>query len=331
MVLEGPREMGYGSNITIGNGFNGSGHIQKFSNGLGHRGRPGPHPQGQQISDSFKAQNGLPFKAHKRISFKAQNGFYDNAHNRNSYQAQRESNRQVGERTAQAIKGRPRSGRQFYKAKSNIRQSVSQAYERRGKAVKADAITDRGVSAANEGGIKELSEPMGDILVFLTGQDDIDTAVQLLTEEAQSSEKPSSGLIVLPLYSGLSRSDQDRVFSPAPRGKRKVVISTNIAETSLTLEGVVYVVDSGFSKQRFYNPISDIENLIVAPISKASARQRAGRAGRVRPGNCYRVTLRCDGITTVIRNFYEFILAIDLVDLPLEGVRFPWANNRNTL
>ncbi|KAL7211686.1 hypothetical protein ACSBR2_014524 [Camellia fascicularis] len=132
-------------------------------------------------------------------------------------------------------------------------------------------------------------EPMGDILVFLTGQDDIDAAVQLLTEEAQNNGKPSSGLVVLPLYSGLSRADQDLVFSPTPRGKRKVVISTNIAETSLTLEGVVYVVDSGFSKQRFYNPISDIENLVVAPISKASARQRAGRAGRVRPGKCYRL------------------------------------------
>ncbi|KAL8192178.1 hypothetical protein R6Q57_028040 [Mikania cordata] len=132
-------------------------------------------------------------------------------------------------------------------------------------------------------------EPMGDILVFLTGQDDIDTAVQLITEEAQNSGKSSSGMIVLPLYSGLTRADQDLVFSPSPRGKRKVVISTNIAETSLTLEGIVYVVDSGFSKQRFYNPITDIENLVVAPISKASARQRAGRAGRIRPGKCYRL------------------------------------------
>ncbi|KAG5561806.1 hypothetical protein RHGRI_004748 [Rhododendron griersonianum] len=132
-------------------------------------------------------------------------------------------------------------------------------------------------------------EPMGDILVFLTGQDDIDAAVRLLTEEAQNNRKSSSGLVVLPLYSGLSRADQDLVFSPIPRGKRKVVISTNIAETSLTLEGVSYVVDSGFSKQRFYNPISNIENLVVAPISKASARQRAGRAGRVRPGKCYRL------------------------------------------
>lgn len=132
-------------------------------------------------------------------------------------------------------------------------------------------------------------EPAGDILVFLTGQDDIDAAIRLLTEEAHASRKISSELIVLPLYSSLPRADQDLVFSPTPRGKRKVVISTNIAETSLTLEGVVYVVDSGFSKQQFYNPISDIENLVVAPISKASARQRAGRAGRVRPGKCYRL------------------------------------------
>ncbi|KAL0398516.1 UNVERIFIED_CONTAM: putative pre-splicing factor ATP-dependent RNA helicase DEAH9 [Sesamum radiatum] len=111
-------------------------------------------------------------------------------------------------------------------------------------------------------------EPMGDILVFLTGQDDIDAAIQLLTEDSHNRKQ---GLIVLPLYSGLPRADQDLVFSPTPRGKRKVVISTNIAETSLTLE------------------ITDIENLVVAPISKASARQRAGRAGRVRPGKCYRL------------------------------------------
>ncbi|MED6195812.1 ATPdependent RNA helicase [Stylosanthes scabra] len=132
-------------------------------------------------------------------------------------------------------------------------------------------------------------EPPGDILVFLTGQDDIDAAVQLIADEVQTSRKNTSGLIVLPLYSGLPRAEQELVFSPTPRGKRKVIISTNIAETSLTLEGIVYVVDSGFSKQKFYNPITDVENLVVAPISKASAKQRAGRAGRVRPGKCYRL------------------------------------------
>ncbi|KAG5131093.1 hypothetical protein JHK84_037490 [Glycine max] len=114
-------------------------------------------------------------------------------------------------------------------------------------------------------------EPAGDVLVFLTGQDDIDASVQLLNDEVQTTGKHSSGLIVLPLYSGLSCAEQELVFSQAPRGKRKVIISTNIAETSLTLE------------------ISDIENLVVAPISRASARQRAGRAGRVRPGKCYRL------------------------------------------
>uniref|UniRef100_A0A7C8ZDG4 RNA helicase n=2 Tax=Opuntia streptacantha TaxID=393608 RepID=A0A7C8ZDG4_OPUST len=132
-------------------------------------------------------------------------------------------------------------------------------------------------------------EPMGDILVFLTGQDDIDAAVRLLNEEAPSFCKSKGELLVLPLYSGLPRAEQDFIFSPTPRGKRKVIISTNIAETSLTLEGIVYVVDSGFSKQKFYDPVSDIENLVVAPISKASARQRAGRAGRIRPGKCYRL------------------------------------------
>jgi HrpA-like RNA helicase len=67
-----------------------------------------------------------------------------------------------------------------------------------------------------------------------------------------------------------------------------VIIATNIAETSVTLEGIVYVVDSGFSKQRFYNPMTDVEALAVAPVSQASAKQRAGRAGRVRPGKCFR-------------------------------------------
>lgn len=132
-------------------------------------------------------------------------------------------------------------------------------------------------------------EPPGDVLVFLTGQDDIETSIKLLAEEAHSNQKNSSGLLPLPLYSGLSRAEQELIFTPTPRGKRKVILSTNIAETSLTLEGVVYVIDSGFSKQKFYNPISDIESLVVAPISKASARQRSGRAGRVRPGKCYRL------------------------------------------
>ena len=79
------------------------------------------------------------------------------------------------------------------------------------------------------------------------------------------------------------------MFEPTPEGSRKVVVATNIAETSITINGVVYVVDPGFSKQKVYNPRIRVESLLVSPISKASARQRAGRAGRTRPGKCFRL------------------------------------------
>jgi pre-mRNA-splicing factor ATP-dependent RNA helicase DHX15/PRP43 len=99
----------------------------------------------------------------------------------------------------------------------------------------------------------------------------------------------------IPLYSTLPPNLQQRIFEPAPPNKpngavgRKVVISTNIAETSLTIDGVVFVIDPGFSKQKVYNPRIRVESLLVTPISKASAQQRAGRAGRTRPGKCFRL------------------------------------------
>ncbi|KAM0841759.1 hypothetical protein ACQ4PT_058806 [Festuca glaucescens] len=152
-----------------------------------------------------------------------------------------------------------------------------------------EPVSDYLQAAVNTVLIIHEKEPPGDILVFLTGQDDIEAALRLLNDEIQHLGKHYFDLVILPLYSGLPRGDQDLIFAPTSKGKRKVVISTNIAETSLTLEGVVYVVDSGFSKQKCYNPIADLESLVVAPISKASARQRAGRAGRVRPGKCFRL------------------------------------------
>lgn len=87
---------------------------------------------------------------------------------------------------------------------------------------------------------------------------------------------------------------QQKIFDPAPVSKnglvgRKVVVSTNIAETSLTIDGVVYVIDPGFSKQKVYNPRIRVESLLVSPISRASAQQRAGRAGRTKPGKCFRL------------------------------------------
>lgn len=98
----------------------------------------------------------------------------------------------------------------------------------------------------------------------------------------------------IPLYSTLPPNMQQRIFEPPPPNKnnlvgRKIVVSTNIAETSLTIDGVVYVIDPGFSKQKVYNPRIRVESLLVSPISRASAQQRAGRAGRTKPGKCFRL------------------------------------------
>jgi pre-mRNA-splicing factor ATP-dependent RNA helicase DHX15/PRP43 len=95
--------------------------------------------------------------------------------------------------------------------------------------------------------------------------------------------------LVVPLYSSLPPVQQQRIFDDAPPGGRKVVVSTNIAETSLTIDGIVYVIDPGFSKQKVYNPRIRVESLLVSPISQASAQQRSGRAGRTRPGKCFRL------------------------------------------
>lgn len=134
-----------------------------------------------------------------------------------------------------------------------------------------------------------LSEPAGDILVFLTGQEEIDTACQILYDRMKSLGDNVPQLIVLPVYSALPSELQTRIFEPAPRGARKVVLATNIAEASLTIDGIYYVVDPGFVKQKAYNPKVGMDSLVVVPISQASARQRAGRAGRTGPGKCYRL------------------------------------------
>lgn len=94
-----------------------------------------------------------------------------------------------------------------------------------------------------------LTEPEGDILLFLTGAEEIDTAGQILTERMQSLGPSVPELIVLPVYSALPSEMQTRIFEPAPPGTRKCVIATNIAEASLTIDGIFYVVDPGFCKQ----------------------------------------------------------------------------------
>ncbi|KAK9837133.1 hypothetical protein WJX81_005309 [Elliptochloris bilobata] len=134
-----------------------------------------------------------------------------------------------------------------------------------------------------------LTEPEGDILLFLTGQEEIDTAAQILFERMKSLGPAVPELIILPVYSNLPSEMQTRIFDPAPLGTRKCVIATNIAEASLTIDGIYYVVDPGFAKQKVYNPKIGMDSLVVAPISQASAKQRAGRAGRTGPGKCYRL------------------------------------------
>lgn len=124
--------------------------------------------------------------------------------------------------------------------------------------------------------------------MFLTGQEEIDTACQILLERMKDL-KDVDELIPLPVYSALPSDMQQKIFEPAPPGTRKCVIATNIAEASLTIDGIYYVVDPGFAKLKVYNAKMGMDTLMVTPISQASARQRAGRAGRTGPGKCFRL------------------------------------------
>lgn len=123
-------------------------------------------------------------------------------------------------------------------------------------------------------------EGHGDILVFLCGEEDVDRVCAFLRHKYND-------LAPIPLYSRMAPELQAKIHSKSE--KRKCIVSTNIAETSLTIDGVVYVVDSGLSKQSLYNPRAALDSLTTRPISKASAIQRAGRAGRTQAGVCYRL------------------------------------------
>ncbi|KAI5464935.1 P-loop containing nucleoside triphosphate hydrolase protein [Mariannaea sp. PMI_226] len=134
-----------------------------------------------------------------------------------------------------------------------------------------------------------LTEPKGDILLFLTGQEEIDTACEILYERMKALGPNVPDLLILPVYAQLPTEMQSRIFDPAPPGSRKVVIATNIAETSITIDEIFYVVDPGFVKQNAYDPKLGMDSLVVTPISQAQANQRAGRAGRTGPGKCFRL------------------------------------------
>ncbi|KAL4542646.1 hypothetical protein Ndes2526B_g04600 [Nannochloris sp. 'desiccata'] len=139
-------------------------------------------------------------------------------------------------------------------------------------------------------------EPEGDVLLFLTGEEEIEDACRKISKEIAQMGGQVGPIKVHPLYSSLPPQQQQKIFDPAPAPSRpggpagrKIIVSTNIAETSLTIDGIVYVIDPGFSKQKVYNPRIRVESLLVSPISRASAHQRAGRAGRTKPGKCFRL------------------------------------------
>ena len=130
-----------------------------------------------------------------------------------------------------------------------------------------------------------ITQPLdGDVLVFLTGQEEIETAAEVLIERTRNLGSRIPELMVCPIYANLPSDQQAKIFEKTPKGTRKVVLATNIAETSLTINGICYVIDTGFNKQNSYNAKTGMESLVVAPISQAAANQRAGRAGRTQPG-----------------------------------------------
>ncbi|MCF7927654.1 MAG: ATP-dependent RNA helicase [Spirochaetales bacterium] len=134
-----------------------------------------------------------------------------------------------------------------------------------------------------------LEKREGDILIFLSGERSIKECISLL-----ESRPYSKHLHVLPLYARLAKEEQERVFNPAPKGKTKVIVATNIAETSITIDGITSVIDSGLAKMNYYNPRTFTSSLIEGPISRASCNQRRGRAGRTQPGTCYRLYSKKD-------------------------------------
>ncbi|EPY49538.1 ATP-dependent RNA helicase Prp16 [Schizosaccharomyces cryophilus OY26] len=133
-----------------------------------------------------------------------------------------------------------------------------------------------------------LSQPAGDILIFMTGQEDIEATCEIMADRLnQLDDAPR--LSILPIYSQMPADLQAKIFESAESGVRKVVVATNIAETSLTVHGISYVVDSGYCKLKMYNAKMGIDTLQVTPISQANANQRSGRAGRTGPGVAYRL------------------------------------------
>eukprot|EP01034_Spumella_vulgaris_P021641 gene21641-27681_t len=146
-----------------------------------------------------------------------------------------------------------------------------------------------------------LSFPPGDILIFMTGQEDIEATCEVLAERASTLEGVPP-MLLLPMYSQLPADLQSKIFDSAASGTRKCIVSTNIAETSLTVDGIKYVIDAGYCKLKVYNPKIGMDSLQITPESQANANQRAGRAGRTGPGYCYRLFTERQFVSELLEN-----------------------------
>ncbi|GAA5855860.1 hypothetical protein JCM8547_000389 [Rhodosporidiobolus lusitaniae] len=135
--------------------------------------------------------------------------------------------------------------------------------------------------------LEESRSEGGDVLVFMTGVLEIKNAIEAIRSSVPSSTL--SSLLVLPLHANLTTQEQNLVFRPTPRGMRKVVVATNVAETSITIDGIIYVVDCGRVKTNAFDAESGITRLVEEWTSRAQCKQRRGRAGRTRPGVCYKL------------------------------------------
>nr|XP_023024315.1 pre-mRNA-splicing factor ATP-dependent RNA helicase PRP16 isoform X1 [Leptinotarsa decemlineata] len=133
-----------------------------------------------------------------------------------------------------------------------------------------------------------LQPPSGDILIFMPGQEDIEVTCEVLSERLGEIDNAPE-LSILPIYSQLPSDLQAKIFQKAPEGIRKCVVATNIAETSLTVDGIIFVIDAGYCKLKVYNPRIGMDALQIYPISQANANQRSGRAGRTGPGQAFRL------------------------------------------
>lgn len=165
--------------------------------------------------------------------------------------------------------------------------------------------------------IHRQEPPNHDVLIFMTGQEEIESTVRCIRDISKDMVRDIPPLVICPLYAALPSHQQLKVFNETPQGARKVIVATNIAETSVTIHGVKFVIDTGVVKAKLYNANSGLDLLKVVRISKAQALQRTGRAGRESSGTCYRIYTEED-FDSLKKNTVPEILRCNLSSVVLQ-------------